>query len=229
VAQLAEPQIFPAFIPRSRGRTRSIGLPEEFVDCCRQAFHSLRFDDGPRVLGITSALYGEGKTSVAVGMTLAAALDTGEPTILLECDLEHPAFGRIFGINRAPGLTDWVDGSAPMRCVRMAPVDDAYVMTAGTASSDPARIFYQLVRYKLLDELRRDYQNIVIDLPPMLTIAYSQLACQLGDQVLLVARHGVTPIQDLEAVTRMVGRERLTGVVLNGYASRVPTWLRRFF
>jgi succinoglycan biosynthesis transport protein ExoP len=161
-------------------------------------------------------------------MTLAAAVDTGEPTVLLECDLEHPAFGRIFGINRTPGLADWVDGSAPIRCVRMAPLDNAYVMTAGSASPDPARVFYQLIRYNLMDEMRRGYRNIVIDLPPMLSIAYSQLACQLGDQVLLVARHRVTPMQDLQAVSRMVGRERLSGVVLNGYASRIPNWLRRF-
>jgi Mrp family chromosome partitioning ATPase len=229
VEQEPKPQLLPAFAPRSRGRTRSIGLPQEFVDCCRQAFHSLEFEAGPRVLGITSALYGDGKTSVGVGMTLAAAVDTTEPTLLLECDLGHSAFGRIFGIDQTPGLADWVDGSAPMRSIRMAPLDNAHVMTGGSATRDPARIFYQLIRDNLMDELRGEYQNIVIDLPPMLSIAYSHLVCQLCDQILLVARHGVTPIQDLQAVTRMVGRERLTGVVLNGYASRVPAWLRRFF
>jgi len=221
-------QIRPAFVPRSRGRTRSIGLPEEFVDCCRQAFHSLQFEDGARVLGITSALYRDGKTSVAVGMTLAAAIDTGEPTLLVECDLEQPAFARIFGIEQRPGLGDWVDGSEAMRCVRMAPLDNAYVMTAGSVGSDPARIFYQLSKNNFMNELRREYRNIVIDLPPMLSVAYSQLACQLSDRTLLVARHGVTPVRDLQAVSEMVGRERLTGVVLNGYASRVPSWLRRF-
>ena len=221
-------QLTPAFVPRSRGRTRSIGLPDEFIDCCRQAFHSLQFDDGSRVLGITSALFRDGKTSVAVGMTLASAVDTGEPTLLLECDLEQPAFSRIFGIERTPGLSDWVDGSEAMRCIRMAPLDNAFVMTAGSVGPDPARIFYQLNRNSLMDELRGQYRNIIVDLPPMLSVAYGQLACQLSDRILLVARHGVTPLKDLQAVTQMVGRERLTGVVLNGYASRVPGWLRRF-
>ena len=102
-------------------------------------------------------------------------------------------------------------------------------MTAGSASPDPARIFYQLIRDNLMDELRRDYRNIILDLPPMLSIAYAQLACQVSDQVLLVARHGVTPVPDLQAVTRIVGSERLAGVVLNAYAPSVPTWLRRLF
>ena len=220
-------ELTPAFIPRSRGRTRSIGLPEDFVDCCRQAFHALQFDDGTRVLGITSALFRDGKTSVAVGMTLASAIDTGEPTLLVECDLEQPAFSRIFGIEQRPGLSDWVDGSEGMRCIRMAPLDNAFVMTAGSVGADPARVFYQLSRNNLLDELRDQYRNIIIDLPPMLSIAYSKLACQLSDRILLVARHGVTPIRDLQAVTQIVGKERLSGVVLNGYASRVPRWLRR--
>jgi Mrp family chromosome partitioning ATPase len=162
-------------------------------------------------------------------MTLATAIDTGEPTVLLECDLEQPAFARIFGIDQAPGLAEWVDGQEAMRCVRMAPLENAYVMTAGSVGSDPARIFYQLSRNDFISDLQRDYRNIIIDLPPMLSIAYSQLACQLTDRILLVARHGVTPISDLQAVTRTVGRERLAGVVLNGYASRVPDWLRRFF
>jgi Mrp family chromosome partitioning ATPase len=223
-------QMTPLFVPRPKGRTRSIGLPDDFVDCCRKAFHSLSFDDdGPRVLGITSAVLGDGKTSVAVGMTLAAAADTGEPTLLVECDLEQPAFSRIFGIEQAPGLADWVDGAEPMRCVRMAPLDNAYVMTAGSPGSDPARIFYQMARLNYLDELRRDFRNIIIDLPPTLSTAYSQLACQLSDHILLVARHGVTSIRDLQAVTRIVGPERLDGVVLNAYASRIPAWVRRLF
>jgi Mrp family chromosome partitioning ATPase len=220
-------QLRPTFVPRTRGRTRSIGLPEEFVDCCRQAFHSLQFEDGARVLGITSALFRDGKTSVAVGMTLAAATDTGEPTLLIECDLEQPAFARIFGIEQTPGLGDWIDGAEGMRRVRMAPLDNAYVMTAGSVGSDPARIFYQLSKSSYMDELRHQYRNIILDLPPMLSVAYGQLACQLSDRTLLVARHGVTPVRDLQAVTRMVGPERLSGVILNGYASRVPTWLRR--
>ena len=227
VERRARSQITPVFVPRPKGRTRPIGLPEEFVDCCRQAFHSLQFDDGFRVVGITSAVFGDGKTSVAVGMTLAAAIDIGEPTLLVECDLEQPAFSRIFGIEQAPGLADWVDGTEPMRCVRMAPLDNAFVMTAGTPGSDPARVFYELTQRNYLDELRHDYKNVIIDLPPTLSTAYSQLACQLSDRILLVARHDVTPIRDLQAVTRIVGDERLTGVVLNAYASRIPGWLRR--
>jgi Mrp family chromosome partitioning ATPase len=110
----------------------------------------------------------------------------------------------------------------------MAPLDNAFVITAGSGGSDPARTFYQLSKNSFMDELRAQYRNIIIDLPPMLSVAYGQLACQLTDRILLVARHGVTPVKDLQAVTQMVGRERMTGVVLNGYASRIPSWLRRF-
>jgi Mrp family chromosome partitioning ATPase len=229
VDDVRTPQITPAYVTRAKRRTRPIGLPEEFIASCRQAFHSLQFDDGPRVVGITSALNADGKTSVAVGMTLAIAADTGEPTVLVECDLEQPAFARIFGIDQAPGLADWVDGSEPMRFSRMAPQENAYVIPAGNVGPDPARIFYQLGRNNFMDELQRDYRNIIIDLPPMLSVAYSQLACQLSDRILLVARHGVTPIKDLQAVTRIVGEDRLSGVILNGYASKIPAWLRRLF
>lgn len=219
----------PGFALRPLERTTPLNLSPEFIDRCRKAFHSIEFDDGPRVLGVTSALYGDGKTSVAIGLATAVGADTGEPTVLLECDFEHPSFARIFGIHPGHGLTDSLKGDDHARAVRMAPLDNVFVVTAGEVDSDPARTMYQLNESNFIDDLRRQYRNIIIDLPPMLSIAYSTLACRLSDRILLVARYGVTPLQDLEKVVQLMGRDRVSGVVLNAYASKVPVWLRRLF
>lgn len=221
-----EEPLAPSILPQVRERTRPISLSPVFIDRCRKAFHSLEFDGPSRVLGITSALYGDGKTSVAAGIATAIAADTSESTVLVECDLEHQSFNRVFGIEAAPGLAEWVDGQ-PLRTVRMTPLDNAQVVTAGAVGTDAARVFYQLSQGAQVDQLRRDFRNVVIDLPPMLSIAYSALACRLTDHLLVVARYGVTPIAHLEKVVHLVGRERVSGIVLNGYASRIPAWLRR--
>jgi Mrp family chromosome partitioning ATPase len=227
--QPLHPGAAPGLLLQRRERTRPFNLPPEFIDRCRRAFHSIEFGEGPRVVGITSALYGDGKTSIAVGMTTAVAVDTGEPTVLVEMDLQHPAFDRIFAINQSPGLADWVGGEEHLRSVRMAPLDNAFVVPAGDIGADPARVFYQLSQTDFVEQLKQDYQNIIIDLPPMLSIAYSTLASRIADRILVVARYGVTPIRDIEQVVHLMGHERLSGLVLNGYASRIPVWLRRLF
>jgi Mrp family chromosome partitioning ATPase len=63
----------------------------------------------------------------------------------------------------------------------------------------------------------------------MLNLAYSSLATKLADRIVLVARYGVTPIDDIEQSVFLLGRERLVGVVLNGTDYKTPEWLRRAF
>ncbi len=217
----------PGFAPRPLERARPVALPAWFIDRCRRAYLSVSFPEGAaRIIGITSAFYGEGKTSVAIGIAMAVAADTQEPTLLLECDLERPSFDRFFGFRTAPGLAEWLETLAPLRVIRAAPLENEYIIPAGSRPTDPARIIYRLSESNVMAELRPRFRNIVLDLPPVLNIAYSSLACRLAERILLVARYGLTPIEDLEKAEFLLGQERLTGILLNGYASKVPRWLR---
>ena len=85
---LTRRQTLPGFADPRLERINSIELPPWFIDRCRNAYLSVRFDPDSecRVLGVTSAAYGEGKTSVAIGIATAMALDTKKPTLLIECD-----------------------------------------------------------------------------------------------------------------------------------------------
>jgi Mrp family chromosome partitioning ATPase len=218
----------PGFASRPVERAKPVPLPPWFIDRARRAYLSISYPPGgARIIGVTSALYGEGKTSLAIGIAMAIAADTLEPTLLLECDLEHPAFDRYFGFPATPGLADWLQGASPLRVIRAAVLDSEFIIPAGARATDPARLMYQLSESGLIEELRPRFRNIVIDLPPMLNIAYSSLACKLAERILLVARHGVTPIEDLEKAVFLLGQERLTGILLNGYSSKVPGWFRK--
>jgi Mrp family chromosome partitioning ATPase len=204
-----------------------VPLPGEILDACRRTLHSIRFETESRLIGVTSPGQKEGKTSVALGIALAAAADTGEPTVLIECDYERPAFAGIFGIAESPGLAEWADGDEPLRPVRIAHLDNGWVIPSGNAGPDPGHVFYRLSRGNFADEMQHEYRNVVLDLPSMVRPAYSRLASRLCDRVLLVARHGVTPMSDLREASQIIGHERLAGVVLNGYASRIPDRLKR--
>lgn len=216
----------PGFAPVNRERARPMSLPAWFIDRCRQAYLGVSFPNDRRVLGITSALHGEGKTTVALGVATAMGADTGEPTVLLECDLETSS-DDLFGLTGGPGLGDWLEGEDSLRILRMPPLTNTYLIPAGGARPDAARVFYRLSQSSVVSDLTRDFPNIVIDLPPMLSIAYASLAAKVTERILLVARYGMTPMADVEKAVFLLGQDRISGIVLNGYASRTPRWLRR--
>ncbi len=216
----------PGFAATRREQARPIALPPQFIDRCRQAYLSVSFPGPRRVLGITSALHGEGKTTVALGIATALAADTGEPTLLLECDLETSS-DEFFGVTSGPGLSDWLEGEQSLRILRMPPLANTFLIPAGAARPDAARVFYRLSQSTVVDDLQHEFPNIIVDLPPLLNIAYSSLAAKVTERILLVARYGTTPLDDLEKAVVLLGRERISGIVLNGYTSRTPGWLRR--
>ena len=98
---------------------------------------------------------------------------------------------------------------------------------AGGARPDAARVFYRLTQSNLVEDLQAQFPNVIIDLPPMLSIAYSSLAAKVSERILLVARYGVTSMEDVEKAVFLLGRERTSGIILNGYAPKTPAWLRR--
>jgi Mrp family chromosome partitioning ATPase len=221
--------ITPGFAVRNPDTINPIAMPPWFIDRCRRAYLSATGNQllGARLIGITSSLRGEGKTSLAIGIATAIAADTQQPTLLLECDLERPSLHRYFGFEPKHGLVDYLEGRAKLRIIKGGPLANLLVTPSGQPQPDPSRLFYQLSEGGLVEQLRHHFAAVVIDLPPMLSIAYSSLASQLSDRILLVARYGVTSIDDLEKAIFLLGRERVSGIVLNGTEYRTPEFLRR--
>lgn len=227
IEETMNPQpIMPGFATPSREHARPISLPPWFIDRCRQAYLSVAFEGSNRVLGVTSALHGEGKTTVALGIATAMAADTNEPTVLLECDLETSS-DDFFGLPEGPGLGDWLSGEQTLRIMRMPPLTNSFLIPAGGNREDAARLFYRLSQSTVIDELQQHFTNIVVDLPPLVSIAYSALAVRVTDHILMVVRYGRTPLDAIEKAVFLIGRERISGVVLNGYAPSTPNWLRK--
>ena len=229
---LSPRQTLPGFADPRVEHVNSIELPPWFIDRCRQAYLSVRFDSSSacRVLGVTSGSYGEGKTSVAIGTATAMAVDTKKPTLLLECDFAEPSFYKFFGIDQGRGLGEWLDSGARLRIVRGAAlVPNVFVIPSGARQDEPARFLYELVDREVMVGLRNCFSNVVIDLPPTLNISYGSLAYGLADQLLIVARSGVTLTHDLERLVNLIGKDRVSGIVLNGTDYRTPRWLRQLF
>lgn len=217
----------PGFVAAPSAPAKGVELPAWFIDRCRRAYLSVQFQQPERVIGITSPTHGEGKTLISIGIAMALAADTQEPTLLLECELERPSFHLFFDLPRERGLTEWLDGTATPRVAHLPYLPQLVVIHSGAPRPDPARLLYQLNGSNVIVDLKNRFRNIVLDLPPILDMAYSSLAAKLAENILLVARSGVTRMDDLEKVMFLLGTERVSGIVLNATDYRAPEWLRR--
>ncbi len=203
----------------------------------RRVFVSLDLprDANPTIIGVTSAISGEGRTTVALGLAGTLAADLDVPVTLVEADLERPVLTSYFGLDPAPGLCDVLRGTcrfdAVARTVGACRLDAAArtiaeglaVVPAGVAGADSARLLRQLREH---DPLRGEHGLrglVVLDLPPILNHSFSVLAAGSADAVVLVVRAGVTPAQVArEAIARLERRPQ--GVVFNGERSALPAW-----
>lgn len=219
----------PGFVAVPREKTEPVRLAPSFIDRCRQAFLSIEFTGGSRVIGVSGVGIGDARAVVAIGIATAMAADTGDPTALVECDFDMPRLAQMFKITEGPGLVDWLEESDRLRVLPMSPLANAFVIPAGAARSDSGHLFYRLTQSQVTQGLRAQFRNVVMLLPPLRNITHSSVASSLCDNVLLVAQYGVTPIDELEQAIFLLGHERLSGVVIAGYAPHTPSWLRRLF
>ncbi len=212
-------------------RARRHSLPaqidsETSAEAYRQIYISLDVPPhaSPFVIGITSAIRGEGRTTVArhLAETLTGALDV--PISLIEVDIERPSLAAHYGLTPAPGLCDVLRGACRFDEVFHAIDGNLSLVTAGTPGPDTMRLLRKLA----LDEPFREADGVIsLDLPPLLNPSYSVLAAGMADVILLVVRAGVTPANIVhEAIARLKDRPP-QGVVLNGVRSSLPAWWPR--
>lgn len=149
-----------------------------------------------RTVMVTSAVRGEGKTSVAIGLAQAIAL-SGRPVILVELDLRHPSLARTFGLGDSGGVTNALLGSEPndllQRPLRELP--DLEVLAAGVLPPNPAELLEAPALDVMLRSLLQDgKKTLVIDSAPLLPVADAQILLNKPavDASVVVARQGVT-------------------------------------
>ncbi|MDE2238605.1 MAG: formate--tetrahydrofolate ligase [Rhodospirillales bacterium] len=146
-----------------------------------------------RVLAVTAARPGEGKTTLCISLARALA-SSGLKVLAIDGDLRQPSFNGVFGIDGKPGLADHLAGQAALaNCVvrdRLTPLD---VLPAGTQSRAALNLFLSPALPVLLNALREDYDLVLLDVPPAYALAEGRVLARLADAALLCVRWGHTP------------------------------------
>jgi capsular exopolysaccharide synthesis family protein len=180
-----------------------------------QASIFLSMQTSNKIIAITSAMPGEGKTTLSLGLARVAAMG-GQKVIIVDCDVRMRALNRLLGINPQEGLQQVLSGEC--KWVDVVGRDDAsgaHVLPA--AGLTPKDIFGSGAMDQLITELAGEYDLIVLDCPPVFAVADARLIASLADAVVVAARARKTPSRALAAAISQleVSGARVLGVALN--------------
>lgn len=178
----------------------------------------------PIVIGVTSAISGEGRTTIALGLAQTLAVDLDVPVTLVEADIERPSLAIHFDIAPAPGLCEMLRGEYQIDEVMRPLSRNLSVISTGCASSDSARLLRQLAIQDPFHASTVLNGVVILDLPPLINHSYSPLVASIADAIVLVVRARVTPLEVVrEAIARLEDRPP-QGVVFNAPRSSLPLW-----
>jgi Mrp family chromosome partitioning ATPase len=178
-------------------------------------------------IGITSALRGEGRTTVATGIAAVMALDLDSPVVLIEVDLAHPGVHRLLNIAPEPGISEYLRGECDISTAVRQISDLLFVLPAGDAHGDSARLIRQLATADLRQRLDSSGAVLVFDLPPILDSSFGVLASSMAESLIFVVRTGQTTSDQVKGALNRLDETMVQGLVLNGTEPVLPRWLRR--
>lgn len=189
-----------------------------------EAFRSLRTSillsasPVPKLILITSALPSEGKTTTALnlGATLASL---NARVVVVDCDMRRPAVHRSAGVDNKPGFVQCLTGHVQLADA-VLPVPGApnlSVIPCGPIPPNPAEILSSRVTGELLAKLREEFEFVLVDSPPILSVADSRILATLTDAAVLVTRAHSTPYDVVRRARSLLygANSRILGVALN--------------
>jgi len=191
----------------------------------------LRSQQPLRILVVTSAMPGEGKSATASNLAVVLA-ETGLRTVLVDADLRRPRASRFIGVSDRAGLREALDGTRDLvDVIQATDTENLWIVGAGVVPQDPVSLLAGPNADAVFDGLRRVADIVVCDAPPTLPVADASVLAETSDAVLFVHDPSIsnrTALEDAVRQLRTAGGNIIGGVYNNisaaqrnylGYAS----------
>jgi polysaccharide biosynthesis transport protein len=181
----------------------------------------------PKVILVTSALPQEGKTTTSINTAIVLA-QKGTRVLLIDADLRRPSIHKTLGMGPKTGLSNVLTGNATLQqaVARSSILPTLFVLTAGTPPPNPAELLASSNMRDILAELREQYDHIIVDTPPTLSVTDAVVMSTRADAVVLVIRSGQTTKQALRRARDLLMQvnARVAGVLLNAVDLTSPDY-----
>jgi capsular exopolysaccharide synthesis family protein len=180
--------------------------------------HSAR----PKMIAVSSATPGDGKTVTTVNLSAALALKSESTVIMVDGDMRQKKLANCLGIRAEPGLADVLRGTCRLdeAIVRIEEMPNLLILPSGSTTANPAELLDSPEWKALTTRLRALFTYVIIDTTPVAAVADFQLVQQASDGVLLVLRPDHTRRTIFQRALQTVAPNKLLGTVLNA----VPDW-----
>jgi exopolysaccharide/PEP-CTERM locus tyrosine autokinase len=190
---------------------------------------NMQTPDGDRVrtILVTSALAGEGKSTVAANLAVAISQMIGEYVLLIDADLRRPDLQNFFGMPPKPGLTEYLEYDIDLKQLLVkTEFDKLTLLQAGRVPANSTELLSSDRMRHLVREVKSRYPDryIIIDSPPMLSTSEPNVLASQVDGVILVVRAGMTPRELVEDVLESLDPDKVIGVVMNDVRSEAKRY-----
>jgi capsular exopolysaccharide synthesis family protein len=188
-----------------------------------EAYRTLRtniqfssFENDIKTILITSSGPSEGKTTTSGNLALTFA-ESGKKVLLIDCDLRRPSVHKKFFISNQIGLSNLLVDNLKLEDVAIKQLDNLYILTSGIIPPNPADMLGSKKMRTFIEEMKKEFDYIILDTPPIIAVTDAQLLSTMADGVLLVVSSGQA---EREAAARakellLKVRANILGVVLN--------------
>ncbi len=185
--------------------------------------------DFPKTILVTSTIPGEGKTLISCNVAGCFARH-GKKTLLIDCDLRRPMLHRHFKQQNTSGLMTWFEAGAPLESnlsnhptlgmVKVA--ENLWLLCSGGRSKSPTELLENPVFGQLLERLKKEFDLVIVDSPPLGAVTDSLLIAERVDEVVYVCRFNRAFRKHIRLYMRTLrqGKNEVLGIVLNGLSPR---------
>lgn len=175
-------------------------------------------EDGCAIVGITSAMRGEGKSTTAVNLSYVLA-ESGKKVLLIDGDLRLPSVAKKMHIPNSPGLTDLLKGvdSVQMSNFKSELFNNWYILPSGDLPPNPSELLGSKRMENLLKHFAKSFDYVIFDLPPVNIVSDALTISKFISGMVVVIREDYTEKKELETCFRQLKLSdvKVLGCVIN--------------
>ncbi len=202
----------------TRTGTEDASIAAEAYRALRTAVRLLGVERPQRTIQFTSAMPGEGKTTTLANLALVL-VSAGQRVVMVDCDLRRPSLHTAFGLRNADGFTSVLAGEQElMAAIQRVPGEPALALLAsGAPPPNPSELLGSKQTSELLFALQSQFDIVLVDSPPVLSVTDASVLSLWVDTTLVVASAGVTLKKQLGAALEVLRQAdaSVSGAVLN--------------
>ncbi len=175
---------------------------------------------------ITSAVLGEGKSTLASYIAHSSSRNRKNPTLLIDFDLRRPSLDRHFGVRRSNGVVDILSYRKPLKdCLKKTLVPNLFILTSGRiGEGTPIHLLNSDKLKRFFVEVRSFFDFVIVDAPPTIPVSDPLLLGKVVDTVILVIKAGSTSKHVVQRAIDMFKdvKVEISGIILNNLNNILP-------